>query len=459
MRTLTQDNTIEPAAYRASRVKMAAVASIVSRCGVLLVTIVSTPLAIDSLGKEQFGIWVTITTFFSLFSFLDGGVGNAVVNFVTDHRAGNAKHSIAEIIRSSYLVVCVAGLVAMIVTWLGAYTIDWRWAISLPDEVATADARNAFIVAGLMFASNIPLGLAAKIRRGLQASHLNSAFDMIGHAITLAATIFAWAYGASLLWFLLAFAVGPTIANSINTWLLSQSPNRDLRPGIAGCTLTGSRQILNAGSLFLGLQLCAALAFQTDAIIVSHLCGLGAAADLGTVNRMFLIATSLTAFVTTPLWPAFRDAAARGESSWIRSVFRRTFWITTAVSLAITTPLLIGHRMVLVMWTGNAIDPPASLVLAIFLWTNLLVFGNLINSFMHGMNILKQQLLLSVLMTMLNVPLSIYLTKQFDVSGVIYGSIFSYLLCFVIPFLWMLPRYLRQLPAGLAAQPEVAVAT
>jgi O-antigen/teichoic acid export membrane protein len=441
---------LDPSAHREQRVKLAAVWSIAARMGTLLVTIVSTPLAIDVLGKDRFGIWIAITTFFSLFGFLDGGVGNAVVNFVTEHRANRTQSRLSNLVSSAYVVLLTTSALGLVLTGVLATTINWRWAISLPDTIAESEARLAVAIVGILFFVNMPLGLAAKIRRGLQESHTNAMFELSGHVVTLAATAIAWWCNASLAWFLLAFAIGPFIANLINSMTLRFNRNVELRPHLRNASSAGMKQALFAGSAFLGLQLCAALAFQSDAIIVSHFCGLPATADLGLVNRMFLIATSITGFVIAPLWPAFRDAAVRGEIAWIKRTFWRTLRSAIVISLAITTPLVFVHQPLIALWTGREIIPSLSLVVAVYVWTNLQVIGNLINSFMHGMNIVNQQLMIAVAMTLLNVPLSIYLTGLMGPAGVVLGSVISYSLCVLAPFCWILPHQLQKLTSQVA---------
>jgi O-antigen/teichoic acid export membrane protein len=202
-------------------------------------------------------------------------------------------------------------------------------------------------------------------------------------------------------------------------------------------------ECISTGAIFLGLQICAALAYQTDVLIVSHLVGLPAAAELGLVNRMFLVATSITGFFIAPLWPAFRDAAVRGEIEWVKKKFLKTLRYSMLISLAITLPLLVAYKPITEVWIGRNIVPSFVLVLAVFLWTNILVVGSLITSMLNGLNMMRVQLIVGIAMVVMNLPISIILTQHIGPSGVVFGSIIAYSLFVLVPFGILLPGRLQ----------------
>lgn len=436
---------LEHARHRVRRVKLAVGWSITAKCGSLLVTLISVPLAVSTLGAERFGIWITITTFFSIFSFVDGGIGNAVINMVADQHVNKDNNRLRQVISSAYLLLSAIGTLGVLLTTAFTFAIDWRWLISLPADISQAEIAVAALVVGMLYFTNIPLGLAAKILRGLQESHYISIFAIVSHAIIVIGTTIAWYFQASLTWFLLAFAIGPVVANGASTLLLRFRNQGALAPRLNHASLSLLCETFRSGSLFLGLQACAALAYQTDALIVSHLLGLEAAAELGMVNRMFLMATALTSLIVAPLWPAFRDAATRGELNWVRTAFRRSLAYSMGISLAVTLPLLLAHQPLIAAWSVREVAPSFDLILAAFIWTNMLVIGSLSTSLLNGLNQIRFQLIVGTLMVITNLPLSIILTQSIGTAGVIAGSIISYGICVLVPFYFVINNLLNPL--------------
>ncbi len=429
---------------RLIRVKHAAIWSIAAKCASLLVSMISVPFAISTLGDDGFGIWISITTFFGLFGFLDGGIGNSVINLVADQRVAKNEKQLQRIISTSYLMLFLVGVFGAILGIAGTLVIDWKYAISLPDEIEVFDVKIAALIVGILFFANLPLSLSARIRQGMQESHYNSMFEFLSYFLTLLGTFLAWRFHASLYWFVFAFAIGPILANVTNTALLFMRKEFCLRPSFGGVSKGVAKQILGTGALFLGLQFCAALAFQTDTIIVSHIVGLSGAAELGLVMRMFFLASTVAGFFIAPLWPAFRDAAVRQEMDWVVSVFKRSLRNSLIISLSITLPLLLAHKPLIALWSNNQVQPSFALVFGVFLWTNLSVVGNLLAVLLNSLQVVRIQLLLAFVMAPVNIGLSVFFTHQFGVSGVVYGTLVSYVACILIPYSLLLPSIFKR---------------
>jgi O-antigen/teichoic acid export membrane protein len=57
--------------------------SLYSKIVGMVVPFAMVPLAVDYLGKEQYGLWVAVSSLIAMLSFADGGVGNALVNMIS----------------------------------------------------------------------------------------------------------------------------------------------------------------------------------------------------------------------------------------------------------------------------------------------------------------------------------------------------------------------------------------
>src|SRR5439155_14854316 len=68
---------------RKRRVLLTAVSTIFSKAVSLLIILVSVPLTVHYLGPERYGLWMTISSFIALMSFADLGLGNGLVNAIS----------------------------------------------------------------------------------------------------------------------------------------------------------------------------------------------------------------------------------------------------------------------------------------------------------------------------------------------------------------------------------------
>ena len=49
----------------------------------------------------------------------------------------------------------------------------------------------------------------------------------------------------------------------------------------------------------------------------------------------------------TPLWPAYGEALARGDVTWMRKAFLISFWLTLAITVPLCTLLALAGPWIL----------------------------------------------------------------------------------------------------------------
>ena len=144
------------------------------------------------------------------------------------------------------------------------------------------------------------------------------------------------------------------------------------------------------------------------------------------------------------MWPAVREASLSGDNVWIKKSLRHALLICCGVSLAISIPIAFFFPAVNSVWTGGDVSPSGFLVAAVFVWTNILVVGNALATFLNGLRIIRLQVWCALVMAILNVGLSIALTQAVGPSGVVLGSIIAYSIAVLLPFAFVLPRVLSR---------------
>ena len=79
---------VDRSTERYRRVVLTATGSLVARGVTALTMLVSVPLTVGYLGAERYGMWMTISSLITFFSFVDLGIGNGLVNSIADARVG-----------------------------------------------------------------------------------------------------------------------------------------------------------------------------------------------------------------------------------------------------------------------------------------------------------------------------------------------------------------------------------
>src|SRR3990172_8488443 len=72
------------ASERHRRIMFSAISSFSASGLSFLISIISVPLVFNYLGSERYGLWVTLSAIIALFSFMDFGIGNSLINAIAD---------------------------------------------------------------------------------------------------------------------------------------------------------------------------------------------------------------------------------------------------------------------------------------------------------------------------------------------------------------------------------------
>src|SRR5438874_2198493 len=84
--------------YRIGRTAMAAFAG---RVVAIVVTLISVPLVLHTVGSEQFGLWTTITSAVALLNLADLGIGNSLLNALARSRAHDDSTRLERLVSSA----------------------------------------------------------------------------------------------------------------------------------------------------------------------------------------------------------------------------------------------------------------------------------------------------------------------------------------------------------------------
>jgi O-antigen/teichoic acid export membrane protein len=407
--TITSNRATTPASklfrldHRSRRILVIAATSYAGRLGSALAVLVTIPLAKASLPPDLFGVWMMISGLVGFFAFADLGVGNGVLNRITiAHAAGDLKEQ-HRVMRAGYACTCAVAAV-LLAAWFG-------WVALAP--VATVVAGNivpehrsevlwalhAFVV---LLAVNIPASLIQKKQLGVQRGQWVG-HTQLGAALgTLIGVPTALQLGGGLPGLVLGSLGMQVAANLLSSWLWYRKRSSIDPWLLPSGNYLPERQVvaslLRTGSLFLMLQLAAAFAFQSDAIVLVHVLGQTAYGDFAVVQRVFLAASSILLAGLAGLWPALGEALASGDAAWVKRTLFRSY--AFVFSVMATTCLLLAFFMpkIVLFWVGMHTPPPAALIVVLALWTVTEALGNVSGVFLNAAGLLRAQIVLAVLM-------------------------------------------------------------
>ncbi len=427
------------AQQRNRAIALTALASAFARGVSILTALVSVPLTLHYLGTERYGMWMTLSAFTALLSFTDFGIGNSVLTALARRSGADDLHGLRVQVSSAYGAMTGIAL-AMLALLAVAYPfVDWAALFNARGNLARAEAGPAAAAFLAILALSTPLGLIARVQLGLQQGFRGNLWQGAASVITLAVLLAAIRAEASLPWLVLALAGTPQLVSLINTVHYFGWVRADLRPSFRLFDTHAMRSLAVNGGMFLVLQVCAALMFQINALIIAQLLGAEAVATYAVPERMFAIVEMVLGFVLGPLWPAYGEAVARGDIAWVRIVLRSSLVLGVGACAVMSGAMVLAGPQLLHWWVGDAIQVPIALLLGFGIWKIVETAANAVAMFLNGVNELRVQVVLALINVAISFALKIWWTGLFGISGTIFAMIATYCV-FMLPFLYIACR-------------------
>ena len=106
------------------------------------------PLTLHYLNPTKYGIWITLFSIISWFTFFDIGLGNGLRNKFAEAIAKGEKEKAQIYVSTTYGILSIIVLILFIVFFIANYFVDWTVILNAPAELKNELSTLAIIVFG-----------------------------------------------------------------------------------------------------------------------------------------------------------------------------------------------------------------------------------------------------------------------------------------------------------------------
>lgn len=387
------------------------------------------PLYLAYLTEVSFGIWLTVSAVLNWFNFFDLGMGNGLRNRFAEAKAADDSRLAASYVSTTYALLILISAAMLGVFLIANMFFDWSVIFEAPEDLK-ADVNKMVVVLAVLFCPQFFLQLIKMVVTADQRPAVANLMNTIVNVLHLVALFILSQQGSPAL-YKLALAIGginlivPLVANIV----FFSTQYRDVAPRLKLVNFEYSRDLMGLGFVFFVMQGAALVVFMTDNLIITKVLGPEEVPAYNIAFRYFNLITVFFGLVTTPFWSAFTEAYIKKDMDWIHKVMKKLFRLWTAMAF-VGIIMFFVSPWVFKFWIGDEIQIPQLLSLIMMIWvlasTGLSIFG----IFLSGIGKLRISLFHSILVMMINIPLSIWLAK-FSVlgsAGVMLATLFGVLL-------------------------------
>jgi O-antigen/teichoic acid export membrane protein len=404
------------AAERYRLALLAILANLVSRLFAMLVMVLSVSWTVPYLGVERFGIWMTVSSFAVILSFLDLGIGNALTNLTAQAANANGGKALQRVITGGLMSLALISV---------AFVLPWRLLIKVQNPQLIEEVRDTAIVFSSLFSISIFFNGVTRILHGLQRGFEVHLADILGSLIGLLALSVAVNKQAGPPVLLLCFMGGRVLGNlSLFAALWFRGLFR-LNGCVNDCRAVFS-QLIRTGGLFFILQIGTIVGWGADSLIIASTSGAASVAAFSVIQRVIQFISQPLVIVNTPLWAAYADADTRNDRAFIKKTFLKSIKLTFGFSFLGAFLLVLIGRETIELWTKGVISVSLSLLGAMALWMILESTGNALGILLNGLGIVRQQVLVVTVLVVIALPLKLWLAQLAGPLGVVVGGILAY---------------------------------
>jgi len=408
------------------------------KIGSIIANFLLVPLTINYLDTENYGVWLTLTSFIAWFSFFDIGLGNGLRNKLAEAQAlGNNKDA-QVFVSTAYFTIGGISLLLVIVFFFVNQFIDWAQLFNTSSNLQ-GELSILLPIIFTFFSLQLVAKLITSIYQADQNHSIQGKIQFLGQALSLLVIyLLTKTDRNSLLIFGSIFSALPVLILVGLNFFAFKTTFKTFKPKYFLWEKKYLKEITGLGFKFFVVQIAAMVMFSTDNFIISRLFGPEEVVPYNVAFKYFSIVTMTYTIIITPYWSSFTEAFTKKDFVWIKKSVSniQKLWLLIPFALAI---MVLLSDWFYKFWVGDKVKITFFLTLAMAFNVAILTLSMVYNYFLNGVGKIKLHLIVSLFTMALNIPLSIFLAKYLHFG--LPGIILSTSICIIINLLFMPIQY------------------
>ena len=387
--------------------------------------------------KDEFGLWISITSITSVMVNSDFGVASALRNKLVECRVKeNGDDDAKRYFFSVIYFFLVFTLIISILLLSFRHYIPYDHLFKTNDLVLKTEGQNILIWVPILLLINIPFGIGPVMLFAYQeikvAALLNIIIGILGLlTIGIAAFLHQSITVTTILYFLvnLLCNIGGTF------YFVYRRKWFDIFINLKSA-LPKVWELVTQGVLFFIIQTSTAFLFNAATLVSTSQIGLSAASELSLAQRLYLLVVSIYAGVHNPLWAGFADAVNRYDWQWCKTTLLRVLYVTIPLFALATLVFTFSGNFFLTIIAGKGYVSCKWLLLVMGIWTLFYLLYGLFLTFLSATGKIKLTAFSSALSAFIIFPTASFFAHKYGNTGIICVSA-------IVFFLLTLAAYLQ----------------
>lgn len=350
----------------------------------VIISLFYVPAMLKYLTKEQFGIWVAISSIVAWVRLFNFGVGDGLRFYLSAAIASGDSEKAKKLISTTYFTVCVIFFIVWIAFVLVNPTINWSSLLNSKLIAQTQYTRIMFY-AVTCFIINFVLDIIRTIYEANRQTSTGNVLQISSSLLTLVGIeILSHFTGSNQLELaVLVVVISPIIVNIIATIITFSYIFPLLRPSWRSIKINSSKELFNLSIKFFLLQTTATIIYASIPFVIARLYGPSSVTSYHVASSIFNLPILIIGLFTTPLIPFVTQEYSSLNFGWVQNSLKKSMLIAFGV-VFVTIVLILFSPLIYKFWLGDNIEIPFKLTVSIGCYAILRVLINPLSTFMNA---------------------------------------------------------------------------
>ncbi|WP_423997307.1 lipopolysaccharide biosynthesis protein [Maribacter sp. IgM3_T14_3] len=404
--------------------------------GSILANFLLVPISIDYLGQENYGVWLTLSSFIGWFTVLDIGLGHGLRNRFAEAKANGEIHLAKVYVSIAYITMSVICVGVIILFIFGNFLIDWS-TIFNTSKILGRELSFLMPILFTFFTLQLVAKLILTIYTADQLPSIQGKIEFFIQALLLLGIwLLTKTSGNSLMIFGALYTGLPIILLISFNFIAFNGRYKQFKPEFKDWRYDKLKDITSLGFIFFIIQVANIVLLTTDNLIITNIFGPEEVVPYNIALKYFSILLMIHSLITTPYWSSFTEAYILKDFDWIKKSVKniQKIWLSLTVILVL---MLFLSNWFYVLWIGDSINIPLSLSASMALYIDISTFQSIYFMLINATGKIRMQLIISLITLCINIPLSILFAKNLGLglSGIILATCVSSLMSAIIGFI------------------------
>lgn len=421
MKETQAEQKSESSKRRNRSIASAALTSVASKVGTVLLQFAAIPIAIRELGKEDFGLYATIAVSIGTIILFQIGVGPALTHGISSALTAKDKLLEKKYFSTSWFLLVALTLLGGLIAALTLTFVPLTFFFG--EKYAGLESKllpGLWLALGIILLEFI-LSHTERAREGFLQVHINNIFGASGNLIGAIAIAAGIHYFKSIEFLILAVFGSRAIVRIANTiHLFWQRP--DLLPKPKHFDKPLAREILSDGFAFTVSQsITSVVELNGCLLLVAHFAGPSAVGYFSIFMQIATLMMGIIIMFTTPTWPAVVDAFTRNDFDWIRKATNRLWLLVGGYALASLIALPLLGALILPLIFGSEYPFGWQELLGFAIYFAISSWGHTNNALLIGVGLVKRAAVISLIETSIILIPAAFGVSFFGLTGLFIG--------------------------------------